>query len=580
MMMKRLMILLLAVMLACTEMALAEDARTLKLGDQGNDVLELNTRLRQLNYTLVPATDKYTTSTQQAVSAVQEAYGLAVTGEADAVTLGIVYGNCYRPLRLGDTGDDVKLLQEKLAELGYYWGNITGNYLEGTTSAVQVLQGEMGLEITGSADVKTQEKLFSLSIRPTASPTPVPTPSAVPTPSPTPGPYQAFPGTLKRGSTGANVTKVQQRLMDLGFFTFHKTTNNFMDKTVQAVKDFQKHNGLQITGQVDEDTWNALFNDVTVRGVGDEPKPAWEPGPLPYFFEVDVKNQVVKVWKYNADTQDYTDLDRAFLCATGTTTYPSPLGTFTLSGRKAAHCKFPKWGGGEARWWTKITEDIAFHSVLYGDSSDDSTLKVNSLKGLGKRGSHGCIRMTVADAKWIYEHVQAGMQVWIHDDAAADPELRYACQPGALNTRTMMPEVTPPPPAYTYDGTQAPAEAQRSLNVGKEGQDVYWLQMKLKEMGFYKGTVTGQYREGTEKAVAAYQRSRGLGADGVAGKYTLNTLYNEVRQANATATPAPAPTLTPSPLPTRELSQTPVPAAPEATQSPAPERTPINGSVQ
>ena len=118
------------------------------------------------------------------------------------------------------------------------------------------------------------------------------------------------------------------------------------------------------------------------------------------------------------------------------------------------------------------------------------------------------------------------------------------------------------------------------MNVGKEGQDVYWLQMKLKEMGFYKGTVTGQYREGTEKAVAAYQRSRGLGADGVAGKYTLNTLYNEVRQANATATPAPAPTLTPSPLPTRELSQTPVPAAPEATQSPAPERTPINGSAQ
>lgn len=565
--MKRLMIMLLALLLLCAGMAQAEGDQTLKLGDQGSEVLELNTRLRQLNYTLVPAADKYTTSTQSAVSAVQEAYELPVTGEADPTTLQVIFGTCYRPLKLGDTGDDVKLLQEKLAELGYYWGNITGNYLEGTTSAVQTLQGEMGLEITGSADVRTQEKLYSLSIRPTASPTPVPTPSAAPTPSPTPGPYQAFPGTLKRGSTGANVPKVQQRLMDLGFFTYHKTTNNFMDKTVQAVKDFQSHNGLRVTGEVDEDTWDMLFNDPTVAGISDPAKAEYV---LPYFFEVDVANQVVKVWKYNRATQAYSDLDRAFLCATGTTTYPSPLGTFTLSGRRAAHCEFPNWGGGQARWWTKITEEIAFHSVLYSDSSNDATLKVNSLKGLGKRGSHGCIRLTVADAKWIYEHAEAGMQVWIHDDAAADPELRYACRIGELNTRTMMPEVTPAPPAYTYDGTQAPLEAQRTLNVGKEGQDVYWLQMKLKELGFYKGTVTGQYREGTEKAVAAYQRARGLGSDGVAGKYTLNTLYDEVRKANATATPAPSPT--------QDLSETPAPAA--LTPSPAPERTPTNGSAQ
>ena len=552
------LLVVLALLLAGT--ALGEGQGTLKLGDSGSEVLELNTRLRQLNYTTARAGEQYTASTQAAVSAVQEAYGLNVTGEADPETLSIIYGDCYRPLTYGATGEDVKLLQEKLIELGYYWGKVSGNYLEGSTSAIQTFQGENSLEITGEADVKTQELLFSMSVRPTPSPTPVPTPRPY-APTPTPGPYQAFKRKLSYGSTGADVQQVQQRLMDLGFFTYPKTTTGYYKNTQAAVTAFQKHNGLEATGNVDEDTWNALFNDTSIVDVNGPAKPAYEPTPLPYFFEVDVNNQVVKVWKYSRETTDYTILDRAFLCATGTKTYPSPLGTFTLSGKKATHCKFPKWGGGEARWWTKITEEIAFHSVLYSKSSDDSTLKVNSLTGLGKRGSHGCIRLTVADAKWIYEHAHAGMKVWIHETAAADPELRYAIQPGSLNRTTMMPNTTPAPTVFPqYDGTKVPTTAIRSLNVGKEGEDVYWLQMKLKELGFYSGTVTGQYREGTQSAVKAYQRSRGLNADGTAGTQTLNYLYNEVAKANQISqTPTPAPS-TPwgTPQPTQP---SPTPAA-------------------
>ena len=532
-------------------MALAEEG--LKPGDSGDAVLELNTRLRQLNYTTVRASDQYAAATETAVSAVQEAYGLEVTGIADEQTLNVIYGECYRPLTYGATGGDVKLLQEKLAELGYYSGNITGSYLDGTMAAILTFQGENSLAITGTADVKTQEKLYSLAIRPTPTPTPIPTPSPVPTPSPTPGPYQAFQRKLSYGSTGADVQKVQQRLKDLGFFTYGKTTTGYYKNTQAAVEAFQAHNGLEVTGIVDENTWNALFNDTSTVDVNSEPKPAYEPTPLPYFFEVDVANQVVKVWKYDQESEGYTDLDRAFLCATGTTTYPSPLGTFTLSGRRSAHCKFPKWGGGEARWWTKITEDIAFHSVLYSDSGNDATLKVSSLTGLGKRGSHGCIRLTVADAKWIYDHAEAGMQVWIHDDAAADPELRYKIKPGELNSKTMMPNETPAPPIYTYDGKTAPLAAERSLKVGSEGQDVYWLQMKLKEMGFYTGTVTGQYREGTQKAVSAYQRSRGLDSSGTANIRTLETLYNEVRERYKT--PEPTGTPAPSPIPNSQTAQ-------------------------
>ncbi len=536
---KRTVLFLFTVLAVCLCLFTAH-AETLKLGDTGENVLQLNTRLRQLNYTAVRAADTFTESTAVALTALQNAYGLPATGEADEATLDILYGECYRPLKMNDSGADVKLLQEKLIEMGYYWGNPSGNYLEGTTAAIQTFQGECSLPITGEADVKTQALLFSLSVRPTPTPTPVPTPAPERTPTPTPGPYQPFPGTLQRGSRGDTVPKVQQRLMDLGYFTFYKTTQNYMDQTVQAVKSFQAANGLEVTGIVDEETWNVLFNDTDVRGVGDEKKPEFQ---LPYFFEVDVNNQVVKVWKYNRDTQDYTDLDRAFICTTGSTAYPTALGTFTLTGRKSQMCWFPDWGGGHARWWVKIGRDkngtFAFHSVLYSQWDDDSTLKVSSFTGLGKRGSHGCIRLTVADAKWIYDHVREGMQVWIRDDAPDDPELKAKVKPGELNSKTMMPNVTPEPPQYTYDGTQAPETAERALSEGKSGQDVYWLQMKLKELGYYTGTATGTYLGGTKKAVSAYQKANGLGSDGIAGVKTLNYLYQQVRDAYATPTPEP-----------------------------------------
>ena len=553
--MKKVCVWLLAAVLLCGN-GLAEEQAALALGSTGAQVLEMNTRLRQLNYTAVPATNEYTEATQTAVKALQRAYGLEETGIADGATLAVLYGNCYRPLAQGDSGLDVQLMQEKLTELGYYWGKCSGNFLEGTASALETFQREHGLEVTGRADVNTQEMLFSVSLRPTPSPVPE---GAKPTPVPTPGAHVPFTRKLMYGDKGADVQQLQQRLMELGFFTFHKTTTGYYANSQSAVKKFQQHNGLEATGVVDEETWNAIFNDHTVADISCTPKPT---PPVQYSFEVDINNQVVKVWKYNEATQDYTDLDRAFLCATGTKSYPTPLGTFVLPGRTARWSTFPTWGGGYAQYWTKIDDSIAFHSVLY-ENSDTSTLKESSLTSLGKRGSHGCIRLTVADARWIYDHVRDGMTVYIHEDAASDPELRYAIRPGELNRSNMLPYTTPEPPVYTYDGTRPPEGEIRSLNLGKEGADVYWLQMKLKEMGFYTGTVTGQYREGTQKAVKAYQRARGLSQDGNAGRQTLNKLYQEVVQANATPTPMPTPT--PTPTPTQTPAPTPASAPAAAT---------------
>ena len=68
-----------------------------------------------------------------------------------------------RTLRKGYTGDDVKSVQSRLQELGYYTGSVDGNYGSGTMAAVKAFQGNNGLKQDGLAGSGTFAKLFSTS---------------------------------------------------------------------------------------------------------------------------------------------------------------------------------------------------------------------------------------------------------------------------------------------------------------------------------------------------------------------------------------------------------------------------------
>ena len=156
--------------------------------------------------------------------------------------------------------------------------------------------------------------------------------------------------------------------------------------------------------------------------------------------------------------------------------------------------------------------------------------------GASRRAGFG--RLTLADAKWMYDNIGAGVKVWIHEDAPLDPELKAAYKPGEWNAKTYQHNPTPvPTQPPVYDGTRPP-QTIRNLKIGSQGEDVYWLQSKLKEMGYYTGTVTGTYLEGTKAAVRAFQKDYKLSQNGNADKKTLETLYALVA---ASTTPAPIP---------------------------------------
>ncbi len=67
-------------------------------------------------------------------------------------------------------------------------------------------------------------------------------------------------------------------------------------------------------------------------------------------------------------------------------------------------------------------------------------------------------------------------------------------------------------------------EPQPLLRKGDDGETVEILQRALAARGFSPGAIDGDFGNKTDDAVKAFQRSRGLGADGIVGKDTWEAL--------------------------------------------------------
>ena len=72
-------------------------------------------------------------------------------------------------LRTGSRGEDVKTLQSRLHDLGYYTGEIDGQFGAGTKAAVIDLQKANGLDPDGMAGSETKALLYSVEAKPKGS---------------------------------------------------------------------------------------------------------------------------------------------------------------------------------------------------------------------------------------------------------------------------------------------------------------------------------------------------------------------------------------------------------------------------
>jgi len=151
--------------------------------------------------------------------------------------------------------------------------------------------------------------------------------------------------------------------------------------------------------------------------------------PDKYYILLDLKNQIVTVFEKD-ENGEYTKVVRRFICTSGRTELdpldpedegtPTPKGIWKIGARERFG-EFTAFGGTFAQYWTQIVGGVYFHSIMY-DKRDANTLQSGAFRRLGSKGSHGCVRLYVEDAKWLYYYACPGTTINVSVSEPSDRE--------------------------------------------------------------------------------------------------------------------------------------------------------------
>jgi len=121
-----------------------------------------------------------------------------------------------------------------------------------------------------------------------------------------------------------------------------------------------------------------------------------------YFTWVDLNRQRVNVFTGSAG---HWVLIKTYSCASGNNATPSKRGLFTVQDKGYSFVTDNKL---LVKYWTRFSGDYLLHSILLTASGKIYNATV------GKRASHGCIRMPLDMAKWYYEKIPSGSLIWVN----------------------------------------------------------------------------------------------------------------------------------------------------------------------
>ena len=229
-----------------------KDDDSLRMGDSGSAVKDLQTKLKKLGYYDGTVDSTFGSGTYAAVRAFQKKYNLTADGVAGSETLkklDSAYKNADSDkdddsLRMGDSGSAVKDLQTKLKKLGYYDGTVDSTFGSGTYAAVKAFQKKYNLTADGVAGSETLKKLDSAYKNADSD---------------------KDDDSLRKGATGSAVKNLQTKLKKLGFYNAY-VDGSYGDTTVAAVKAFQKKYNLTADGVAGSETLKKL--DTAYKSAG------------------------------------------------------------------------------------------------------------------------------------------------------------------------------------------------------------------------------------------------------------------------------------------------------------------------
>ena len=547
----------------------ASGYQVLQRGSAGSAVTALQEALIELGFLSGSADGQFGAGTEGAVIAFQEKNDYPATGIVDVNLQAFLYSGKPKnakgiktdvktlapvegvTIRLNDRGEQVRTVQTRLKELGYYAGEITGIYNTATRDAVRAFQKKNGLTVDGVCGTNTQACLLgAYALSATATATPEPT--AEPTPAPT---FQAPQSTVKQGSRGADATLVQQRLIDLGYLS-GKADGLFGTSSVAALREFQRQNGLDDDGAAGAATCQVLFSyDALAKGQLPTAAPTPAPTipvstPEPSATYPPITQDNVVLIKQGVSGEAVTRLQQR-LTALGY--YDANADGVCKADDVAAIKAFQKQNGlkadGMAGYDTQsrmysVTAITASGAIAGGTVDAFTTLKK------GMTGAEvAAMQQRLIDLGYLageadgnfgrdtFEAVYAFQkQSGLKRDGiagAATLSLLYSSTAQAT-TPTPKPTATPAP-------TATPTVTLKKGDVSSAVRD---MQARLIEMGYLSGKADGQFGVQTYRALLAFQKANGLDADGIAGSKTL-TLLSSGNAIGAEGTAKP--TVTPAP---------------------------------
>ena len=170
---------------------------------------------------------------------------------------------------------------------------------------------------------------------------------------------------------------------------------------------------VTLSGGIVTELEGAGITEEETESTQEEPQAVEDP--FPYYLKINRQQNVVTVYEKD-ENGEYTVPVKAILCSTGLYN-ATPKGTFQLSSKYV-------WrelnGGVYGQYASRITGGVLFHSVPY-TKKNKATLSASKYNKLGQQASMGCVRLTVEDAKWIYDNCPSGTYVEIYDSEDPGP---------------------------------------------------------------------------------------------------------------------------------------------------------------
>ena len=505
----------------------------LMMGSTGTDVSDLQARLTELGYYTGAIDGRYASGTQTAVQEFQERNGLTADGIAGRQTQDLLYSGSAQPkyvtvsasgdaeeyllLKQGTSGVEVRKLQGRLAELGYYAGGVDGIYGETTASAVKAFQRANGLSGDGQAGVQTQSKLYSSSARYASSPVATANPDAT--------------RTLTLGMTGNDVYALQERLIELRYLS-GVADGVFGAETQAALIAFQKNNGLTADGNAGSSTLKKLAGSckaatrttptpapagtVTLRE-GDEGENVYIL--QAYLFELGYYTGRID-GRFSAET---TEAVKAFQRANGLTADGiAGKGTQSkLTSGSAIPAGNANENGQESGTPPQTSE---LTTLRRGDKSAQVMVMQQYLMELGYlstqpdgqfgAGTERAVKL-FQEANGLTADGVAGkgtLSILYSGSAVA-----YGGSSGGSSSSGSSPAATVTPRPNT----------DIVIQWESKGDDVRQYQQRLVELGYLSSKyVTGKFNQPTVEATKAFQTMNGLKVDGAAGPQSLKLIYS------------------------------------------------------